>query len=113
MNNEEKWAEMWEFEDRYEVSDLGNVRNSKTEKVLAIRNEGKDYRMVTIWNGKVHTKRVGRLIWQSFNKCACKETVEHINQKGNDDRLIKCCSAIAVWSRSRLVIEFESLKSDG
>lgn len=94
MNNEEKWIEMWEFEDRYEVSNLGNVRNTKTEKLLAIRNEGNAYRMVTIWNGKVHTKRVGRLIWQSFNKCNCDETVEHINQKGNDDRLenLECIS---------------------
>ena len=94
MNNEEKWVDMWEYEDRYEVSNLGNVRNSKTGKLMSIRREGNEYRIVAIWNGKVHTKRVGRLIWQSFNKCACKETIEHINQKGNDDRLenLECIS---------------------
>ena len=43
---------------------------------------------------KVATKRVGRLIWQSFNKCNCYETIEHINQKSNDDRLenLECVS---------------------
>ena len=82
----EVWVEMWEFP-KYEISNLGNVRNVKTEKKLAIRQDGKEYRMVSIFDKKVHTKRVGRYVWQSFNKCSCKETIDHINRDAGDDNL--------------------------
>jgi hypothetical protein len=82
----EVWVEMWEFP-KYEISNLGNVRNAKTEKKLAIRQDGKEYRMVSIFDKKVHTKRVGRYVWQSFNKCSCKDTIDHINRDAGDDNL--------------------------
>ena len=40
----EVWVEMWEFP-KYEISNLGNVRNAKTEKKLAIRQDGKEYKL--------------------------------------------------------------------
>lgn len=93
-NKEEKWVECWEFPN-YEVSDLGNVRNAKTGKQLKVRQDGREYRMVCLWrNKKGHTKRVGRLVWNSFNNCNCNQTIDHINIDGGDDRLenLRCVS---------------------
>lgn len=83
---EEKWVEMYDYP-KYEISDMGNVRNAKTEKNLAIIYNGK-YNMVSVFDqGKVHTKRVGRFVYLSHSKEFCKTTVDHINRKSNDDRL--------------------------
>lgn len=97
----EIWVEMWEFP-KYEISNLGNVRNAKTEKQLAVRQDGKEYRMVCIWDKKSHTKRVGRYVWQSFNECDCKETIDHINRDAGDDRLENLrCVPMADNNRNR------------
>ena len=84
---EEIWVEMWGFP-TYEISNLGNVRNAKTEKVLKARSTGRDYRMICIfYHGKVYTKRIGRYVWMSFNKQYCDGIVIHINEDHSDDRL--------------------------
>lgn len=86
-NQTEVWVEMWEFP-TYEISNLGNIRNAKTQHKLAVRQDGKEYRMVSLYyNKKSYTKRVGRLVWMSFNQCGCPETIDHINQDAGDDRL--------------------------
>lgn len=86
MNNE-KWVEARNFPN-YEVSDLGRIRNAKTEKILKIRQDGKAYNLVSLFqDGKRYCKRLGRLIWQSFNECDCKDTIDHINRIKYDDRL--------------------------
>lgn len=93
-NSNERWVECWDFPN-YEVSNLGNIRNAKTGKQLKVRQDGREYRMVCLWhNKKGHTKRLGRLIWQSFNQCDCNETIDHINIDGGDDRLenLRCVS---------------------
>jgi len=92
---QEKWVEMWDFP-TYEISDMGNIRNAKTEKQLSVRQDGKEYRMVQLWyNGKGYTKRVGRYVWMSFNKCFCKREIDHINGQAGDDRLVnlQCISS--------------------
>lgn len=89
MENEIKeiWVEMWDYPN-YEVSNLGRVRRAKNQRVLKIRKDGNHYNMVCIYyNGKKYNKRLGRSIWQSFNKCDCKYTVDHINRVKDDDRL--------------------------
>lgn len=97
MSNElnEKWVEMWEFP-HYEISNLGNVRHIKRpEKNLAVRQDGREYRMVCIWgNGKKYNKRIGRYVWMSFNQCGCALTIDHINGNAGDDRLenLQCIS---------------------
>jgi hypothetical protein len=86
-NNDEKWVECWDFP-TYEISNLGNIRNAKTGKQLKVRQDGREYRMVCLWyNGKGHTKRIGRLVWMSFNKQYCSATIDHINIDAGDDRL--------------------------
>lgn len=91
---QEKWVEMWDYP-QYEISNLGNVRNAKSEKKLSIRIDGNGYRVVSLWvNKKVHTKRVGRFVWMSFNKQFCKATVDHKNDNRLDDRIdnLQCIS---------------------
>jgi hypothetical protein len=85
---------MWDFPN-YEISNLGNIRNAKTERNLVIRQDGKEYRMVTLWaNKKVYTKRVGRYVWMSHNKQFCNAYVDHINKDAGDDRIenLRCIS---------------------
>lgn len=87
MNNEEKWVECWEFPN-YEVSSLGNIRNAKTGKVLKKIDDGKKYELITLfYNKKKHTRRVQRLIWESFNQCDCKETIDHIDRIRNNNSI--------------------------
>lgn len=96
-NENEVWVEMWDFP-TYEISNLGNVRNAKTEKLLAVRKLGRDYQMVCLWyNGKVYTKRVGRYVWMSFNKQYCSGVVAHLNKDNGDDTLenLTCISSEA------------------
>jgi hypothetical protein len=86
-NQEEVWVEMWDYP-KYEISNIGNVRNAKTERLLTVIENGQSYRMVSLWaDKKSHTKRVGRFVWQSHNRQFCSETVDHINQNSLDDRL--------------------------
>jgi hypothetical protein len=82
----EIWTDMWGFPN-YEISSEGNVRNKKTEKVISQRQDGNEYKLISIfYNKKKYTKRVGRLVWQSFNKCECKETIDHLDRnKGNNN----------------------------
>ena len=86
-NNQEVWVEMFDFP-TYEVSNLGNVRNAKTKKQMKVRQDGKEYRMVSLWKeGKGYTKRVGRYVWMSHNNQFCRATIDHINKDAGDDRI--------------------------
>lgn len=100
MAKKEVWIEMWDFP-TYEISNLGNVRNAKTGRLLSIRQDGKEYRMVTLWyNRMVHTKRVGRYVWMSHNKQFCNATIHHINGDAGDDRIenLTCISMEDNWA---------------
>lgn len=94
MEQEEIWIEMWDFP-TYEISNKGNVRHAIKQKKLSFRQDGKEYRMVQVYyNKKNHTKRIGRYVWMSFNKCYCSKTINHINGDAGDDRLenLECIS---------------------
>lgn len=93
MEQNEVWVEMWDYP-KYEISNLGNVRNAKTKKLLSIRGDGHEYRVVSLWVGRVATKRVGRYVWMSHNNQFCSKTVDHINGISSDDRLenLQCIS---------------------
>jgi hypothetical protein len=87
MENNEIWTEMWDFPN-YEISSLGNVRNLKTGRLLTVRQDGKEYRMVSLYyNKKKYLKRVGRYVWMSFYKQFCSNTIHHKNGDAGDDRL--------------------------
>ena len=90
----EIWTEMWNFP-TYEISNLGNVRRAKTERPVKVRVDGNTYNMVCIfYNKKKYTKRLGKLVWQSFNKCDCKETIDHLDRNRTNDTLgnLRCVS---------------------
>ena len=72
----ENWVEMWGYP-TYEVSNLGRVRRASTERLLKIREDGNGYNVVCIfYNKKKYTKRLGKVIWQSFNECDCVKTID-------------------------------------
>jgi hypothetical protein len=103
----EIWTEMWDYPN-YEVSNLGRVRRAKNEKVIKQRQDGNEYKMVSLWSGKKkYTKRVGRLIWQSFNKCDCKETIDHINRDRGDDSLgnLRCITSEEQYKNKSKITE--------
>ena len=85
---EEIWVEAWEFPN-YEVSNLGRVRNARTEKVLKLGYDASSYKMIRLYyNKKKYTRRLGRLIWASFNNCACENTIDHIDKNTLNDDLV-------------------------
>jgi hypothetical protein len=93
-NQDEIWIEMFDFPN-YEISNIGNVRNAKTEKKLKVRQDGREYRTVSLfYNKKKYSKRVGRYVWMSFNRQFCSATIDHFNGEAGDDRLenLRCIS---------------------
>lgn len=83
----EIWTEMWDFP-TYEISTLGNVRWAKKARPVKIRVDGHRYNMVSVsYHNKKYTKRLGKLVWQSFNKCECKESIDHIDRNSTNDAL--------------------------
>ena len=85
---EEKYTSISEFE-FYEVSDHGNVRNSKTNKILKpckFKNSG--YLYVDLCkSGKKHRKLVHRLVLAAHSRNEQKDQVNHINGIKADNRL--------------------------
>lgn len=63
----------------YEASRDGKVRNIRTGRILAQHDsEQRQYKNISLYNNKKkYTKKVARLIYETFNGCACKETINH------------------------------------
>lgn len=84
----EQWKaiENWE---RYEVSDLGNIRNAKTGRILkpVTRWDGRKY-VDLHWNGKRMTASVHRVVAKAFiENPDNKAQVNHINGNPSDNRV--------------------------
>lgn len=74
-------GEMLVFEN-YEVSNLGNVRNKKTNKSLYVNHTTRGYFVILCDKGKSFTCYVGRLVLSSFtDKKDCK--LDAIPKDGN------------------------------
>ena len=63
-----------DYENEYEVSNLGNIRNKKTKKILSISTISCETPMVVLYKkdpttkkNKISTRSVSRLIYESFN----------------------------------------------
>lgn len=81
--------------ENYEISEDGTIRRLMTQNLVKTQISDSGYRVVTLWTNKTKkTRRLARLIWQSFNDCECTETIDHINQNKLDDRLenLRCIS---------------------
>lgn len=85
----EKWKEIKNFESLYEVSNIGNVRNKKTKKLISKRCDKDGYEIVNLYNlGKIKTAKVHRLVAEAFlENIENKPCVDHINTIKNDNRL--------------------------
>ena len=52
----------------YEASNMGNIRNKKTKRILKAGKDAGDYLRVVLYNnGKPSTKKVHRLVLETFN----------------------------------------------
>ena len=90
-NQTNSLVEIWKPIDgysSYEISNLGNVKNKKTGKILKPGLSGNGYYTVSLWkNGKAHTKYIHELLAYSFIGVKKKGfTVNHIdgNKLNND-----------------------------
>ena len=82
----EVWVDIKGF-DKYQVSNLGNVRHKKNGIVKTFVNE-KGYHRVHLWSGKNRiTKRLHRLVAEAFieNPNNLKE-VNHIDEDKNNNK---------------------------
>lgn len=72
----------------YSVSNLGNVRNDKTGRILKPGNSGDGYLLVVLYkNGEHKTCKIHRLVAQAFipNPLGLPQ-VNHINEIKSDNR---------------------------
>ncbi len=79
--------------ENYSVSDLGNVRNDKTGRVLKESTDGRGYLKVDLRKNKTkHTKRIHKLVAQAFlANPEDKNCVDHIdnNRQNNNVRNLR------------------------
>lgn len=67
MINNEIWKPIIEFEDRYEVSNFGNIKSIKSGINLKPAKSKKGYLLVSLYNGiSSKSKRVHRLVAEAF-----------------------------------------------
>jgi hypothetical protein len=86
MEDKEVWKEVANY-DNYEVSSFGNVRNSKTGRILKSTNKG-GYCYVGLSCGKTKSYMVHRLVALSFiPNPENKAQVNHIDKNGLNNKL--------------------------
>jgi hypothetical protein len=76
--------------ENYEVSDLGNVRNVTTNKILKGSSNSGGYLLVGLYvNGTKKTKPIHSLVAMAFlDNVEYKPLVDHINNHKQDNRLV-------------------------
>lgn len=90
----EKWIDIIGWESSYEVSDLGNVRNKRTQRILIPirtgknRSSGKNSKVRFSTNPRKDYS-VAHLVLTHFNRPKKdKEVVMHLNDDTTDNRLV-------------------------
>ena len=86
----EIWKPILGFEDQYEASILGNIRNAKTKKILKPYKSHNGYLQVILYGNDTRSiKLVHRLVWEAFNGAIPTGLqVNHINEIKTDNALI-------------------------
>ena len=85
----EEWRPIPYFPN-YECSNTGLIRRALNQRVLklGIMETARDYLVISIYyNKKKYTKNIGRLIYDSFNECECKQTIDHIDRNPKNNHI--------------------------
>jgi len=87
---------------RYEVSNTGKIRRKRNGKELNAIITERGYRVIDAHFGKnpdtkkdiKKRKRIGKMVWETFNGCECKETIDHTDRNKLNDELsnLECVS---------------------
>jgi len=79
------------YHDRYEVSDMGRVRNAVTQQVLRPGAQSRGYLTVSLYDGsspkRPRSITVHRLVTAAFLGPSDKAEINHINGVKSDNRL--------------------------
>lgn len=95
---QEIWKDAKGYEEYYEISNLGKVRNKINKNIKKQTNNGRGYMSVNLWhNNKGNTKYVHRLVAESFIKNADNKPEVHHK---DSDRSNNCVDNLA-WVTSK------------
>lgn len=94
------------YNKNYEVSNLGNVRNLKTNKILKPTIDTRGYLYVGLYSDKIHKKiRIHRLVSETFLEVPKGMVINHLNGIKIDNRL----ENLEVCSQSDNILHAKSL----
>ncbi len=91
----EVWRDIPNYEDNYQVSNLGNVRSLKNNKIKLLKktlNNNKRFRVGLSLKGKARVKDVHVLVAIAFLKhtpCGMEIVVDHIDNNSLNNKLYK------------------------
>lgn len=86
----EEWRPVVGLEDRYEVSNLGHVRNAKTGRIRKLnKGETTGYYQLSLWNGERHVNSMlHRVLAEAFiSNPENKPQVNHIDYDRTNNQL--------------------------
>jgi hypothetical protein len=86
--------------ENYEVSNMGQIRRKINQRILKTQIASNGYVVVSIWtNKRKYTRNIARIVWESFNDCACGFTIDHIdrNKKNNILKNLRCITMEDNW----------------
>ena len=88
LNAEPRWVPI-ESHPWYEISDRGDVRNTRTNKILGRRIDKDGYRQVQLYESGVgHNHKVHRLVAEAFiGRDPERDQVNHLNGDKEDNRV--------------------------
>lgn len=86
---QELWEDILDFEDFYEASGQGRIRNTKTGRIIKQGMNKYGYPQVCVSKyGKHYTITVAKCVWTAFNgKVPEGMQINHINEDKTDNRL--------------------------
>lgn len=93
-NNDEVWLTI-PTHPNYEVSNKGQVRRAKNQRIVKQNEDESGYKVVTIYTDKkYYCRKVSRLVWTTFNDSDCNLTIDHRdrNKQNNNISNLRCIS---------------------